>query len=71
MPKDSAIIPGQPNTQPTGINKNHSTLMKYTGENDLDFVTMSNALVLEMRGSFKRINDNWANWKRELSMFIN
>ncbi len=45
--------------------------MKYTGENDLDFVTMSNALVLEMRGSFKRINDNWANWKRELSMFIN
>ncbi len=44
--------------------------MKYTGENDPDFVTMSNALVLEMRGSFKRINDNWAHWKRELSMFV-
>jgi hypothetical protein len=70
VPRDSAVIPGQTNTQPTGINKNHSELVKYTSENDPDFVTVSNALILETRASFKRINDNWANWKRELSMSV-
>jgi hypothetical protein len=69
VPKESAVISGQKNDEAIALSKDHVDLVKFASKDDPDFIKVYTALVLELRKSFKPINDRWTQWKRDLSAF--
>lgn len=67
MPKESAIPPGQKNDQATPLMKDHLGLVKFASKNDPDYAAVTDALILELRKSFRPITVRWNEWNRELS----
>lgn len=66
VPKESAIPPGQKNDQATALMKDHLGLVKFASKDDPDYVTVTNALILELRKSFRPILDRWIEWNRQM-----
>lgn len=67
VPKDSAVPPGQKNDQATPLMKDHLGLVKFASKDDPDYGTVTDALILALRESFRPIAERWTEWKRTIS----
>lgn len=59
VPKPSAVVPGQTNSEAIAINKNHRDMIKFGSRDESDFRKVSDHLRLMVEDAPQNIDGRW------------